>query len=81
MTGKPEPTVKWFREGKELTEKPDFEISYRDGRVSLSIPEAFPEDQGQFKCTAKNIAGQATSTAELFVRGKNTHCPFFFFPF
>jgi len=72
ITGKPEPSIKWYREGKELTDKADFEISYQDGRVSLSIPEAFPEDQGQFKCTARNIGGQATSSAELIVRGAQT---------
>ena len=68
--GKPEPVVRWFREGKQLTDQADFEIAYRDGRVSLSIPEAFSEDSGQFMCTAENEAGLASSTAELLVRGK-----------
>ncbi|VDI56857.1 titin [Mytilus galloprovincialis] len=68
VSGKPEPSIKWYREGKELTDKADFEISYNDGRVSLNIPEAFPEDQGQFKCTARNMAGQASSSAELIVK-------------
>ena len=35
----------------------------------MTIPEVFSEDAGQFMATAKNIAGQASSTAELIVRG------------
>ncbi|GFS02464.1 titin, partial [Elysia marginata] len=68
VTGKPEPVVRWFREGKQLTDQADFEIAYREGRVSLSIPEAYSEDSGQFMCTAENEAGLASSTAELLVR-------------
>ena len=67
--GKPEPTIKWFREGKELTDQADFEIAYRGGRVSMTIPEAFEEDQGQYTCSAENKGGLASSTAELIVRG------------
>lgn len=67
--GKPEPTIRWFREGKELTDQPDFEISYSNGRVSMTIPEVFDEDGGQYTCSAENIGGIASSTAELIVRG------------
>ena len=78
LSGKPEPVVRWFREGKQLTDKADFEIAYREGRVSLSIPEAFAEDSGQFMCTAENEAGLASSTAELLVRGKRLKLAFDF---
>ncbi|ESO99782.1 hypothetical protein LOTGIDRAFT_141571, partial [Lottia gigantea] len=69
--GKPEPSIRWFREGKELTDQADFEITYRQGRVTLTIPEVFEEDEGHFTATAENIAGSASSTAELIVRGEN----------
>jgi hypothetical protein len=39
ITGKPEPSIKWYREGKELTDKADFEISYQDG-APLTISSA-----------------------------------------
>ncbi|XP_046554795.1 uncharacterized protein LOC124264120 [Haliotis rubra] len=68
VTGKPEPSIKWYREGREITQQADFEISYRQGRVTLIIPETTQEDAGQFRCTAENIAGQSSSTAELIVR-------------
>lgn len=68
--GKPEPSIKWFRENRELTDQADFEISYKDGRVSLTIPEVFEEDAGKFTCTAKNVAGSASSSAELVIKGR-----------
>lgn len=70
LTGKPEPSIKWFRENRELTDQADFEISYKDGRVSLTIPEVFEEDAGKFTCTAKNAAGTASSSAELVIKGQ-----------
>ena len=70
FAGKPEPTIKWYKEGKNITDTPDFEISYREGRVKLMIPETFPEDAGKYTCTASNVGGTASSTAELIVRGK-----------
>ena len=58
-----------FREGRPLTAGADFEISYRDGRVRLSIPEVFAEDAGRYLCSAENKAGRSQSSAELVVRG------------
>ena len=75
VTGKPEPTIKWYKEGKNITDTPDFEISYRESRVRLMIPQTFPEDAGKYTCTASNVGGTASSTAELIVRGMN--CLFF----
>lgn len=36
---------------------------------SLKISEAFPEDEGEYKCIASNSVGQVTSTANLVVQG------------
>ena len=58
-----------YREGRPLTAGADFEISYRDGRVRLSIPEVFAEDAGRYLCSAENKAGRSQSSAELVVRG------------
>jgi len=72
VRGKPEPTIRWYREGRPLTAGADFEISYRDGRVRLSIPEVFPEDGGRYVCSAENKAGRSQSSAELIVKGMLT---------
>ena len=69
IRGRPEPTIRWFREGRPLSAGADFEISYRDGRVRLSIPEVFPEDAGRYLCSAENKGGRSQSSAELVVKG------------
>ena len=73
VRGKPEPTIRWFREGRPLTGGADFEISYREGRVRLSIPEVFPEDAGRYLCSAENKGGRSQSSAELVVKGLQQH--------
>lgn len=37
---------------------------------TLRISEAFPEDEGVYKCIAKNPAGDVTTSANLRVLGK-----------
>jgi hypothetical protein len=69
VTGKPEPTVKWFKEGKEITDSADFQLSYKNNRVSLTIPEVFEEDAGRYVCKAENKGGSQQSSAELIVKG------------
>ena len=70
VSGKPEPTIRWFKEGKDIADGPDFEISYKESRVSMMIPETFEEDTGKYTCKATNEAGSASSSAELIVRGE-----------
>ena len=68
--GKPEPTIKWFKEGKEVSSSADFQISFKDKRVALTIPEVFEEDGGKYVCSATNDGGKADSSAELIIKGK-----------
>lgn len=43
----------------------------KDGDLcTLRISEAFPEDEGVYKCIAKNPAGDVTTSANLRVLGK-----------
>jgi len=37
---------------------------------TLRISEAFPEDEGVYKCIAKNPAGEVTTSANLRVLGE-----------
>ena len=67
--GRPEPVIRWYGKGKELTDQADFEISYSGGRVSLTIPEACGNHFGQYSCLAENFTGTASSNAQLIVKG------------
>lgn len=40
---------------------------------TLRISEAFPEDEGVYKCIAKNPAGDVTTSANLRVLGEHHH--------
>lgn len=68
--GKLEFFIKWFRENRELIDQVDFEIFYKDGRVSLIILEVFEEDVGKFICIVKNVVGFVSSLVEFVIKGR-----------
>ncbi|XP_056134006.1 palladin [Lampris incognitus] len=67
--------VRWYRQGEEILDSPDFRILQKKPRsaaepeeiCTLVIAEAFPEDGGLFCCTATNVYGSVNSTARLAV--------------
>ncbi|NXN07408.1 PALLD protein, partial [Indicator maculatus] len=58
VRGSPPIHVKWFRQGVEIQDSPDFRILQK---------KTFPEDSGLFTCTATNEHGSVTSSAQLIV--------------
>ncbi|XP_030229297.1 palladin isoform X3 [Gadus morhua] len=67
--------VSWYRSGEEILDSPDFRILQKKPRsaaepeeiCTLVIAEAFPEDGGRFCCSATNLFGNVSSTAQLTV--------------
>ncbi|XP_058165589.1 palladin isoform X4 [Dasypus novemcinctus] len=80
VRGAPPLQVKWFRQGGEIQDSPDFRILQKKPRstaepeeiCTLVIAETFPEDAGIFTCSARNDYGSVTSTAQLIVTSANT---------
>lgn len=80
VRGAPPLQVKWFRQGSEIQDSPDFRILQKKPRstaepeeiCTLVIAETFPEDAGVFTCSARNDYGSVTSTAQLVVTSANT---------
>ncbi|NXX47591.1 PALLD protein, partial [Tricholaema leucomelas] len=69
VRGPPPIHVKWFRQGVEIQDSPDFRILQK---------KTFPEDSGLFTCTAANEHGSVTSSAQLSVcSGMNILFDFF----
>uniref|UniRef100_A0A6I8PQI0 Palladin n=1 Tax=Ornithorhynchus anatinus TaxID=9258 RepID=A0A6I8PQI0_ORNAN len=70
VRGTPPLQVKWFRQGSEIQDSPDFRILQKSKSeiCTLVIAETFPEDAGTFACSARNEFGSVTSTAQLVVR-------------
>uniref|UniRef100_UPI0037E7F78E palladin isoform X1 n=1 Tax=Semicossyphus pulcher TaxID=241346 RepID=UPI0037E7F78E len=75
VRGSPPLQVRWYRQGEEILDSPDFRILQKKPRsaaepeeiCTLVIAEAFPEDGGLFCCTASNPYGSLNSTAQLTV--------------
>ncbi|KAF1601847.1 Palladin, partial [Eudyptes chrysolophus] len=72
VAGNPVPDVRWFCEGKELQNTPDIQIRSGSGGLhSLIIAEAFEDDTGRYTCLASNSIGSDSTSAEIFIEGKN----------
>ena len=67
IEGRPEPVVRWYREGCIIEHSPDYHISQMDKDFTLVIAEVFPEDSGIFKCVATNAEGTTTTESRLEV--------------
>lgn len=63
-------SCRWYCERKELKNSSDIQIAYDGNHCSLIISEAFVEDTGRYTCLASNINGSDTTSAELYIEGK-----------
>ena len=72
--GRPSPRIRWFHNGQEVLKSEDFDIiiDYNRGVSVLIIVEVFPEDEGEYTCTASNRLGGTITTCRLTVVGKIT---------
>lgn len=71
--GVPQPTIHWFKEGKELLPTEEFIIeSPEEGVSELTITQVYPDDAGEIVCEAHNELGVATTTSYIHLPGKHT---------
>lgn len=70
VVGNPMPEVRWYVDGTEIRDEPEYEIMYDDGVAILILLEVIPEDEGEYVCMAINEIGEATCKANLYVEGK-----------
>ena len=76
ISGLPSPEISWRHNNKPI-QQPNhhhagqFEIKYdpQSQWASLTVKEAFPKVSGRYTCRARNIAGEATTTAVVCVKG------------
>lgn len=74
VLGSPEPDIEWFRNGfplQQQSEDPQKYLSSWDpmGIASLEIRNLVRADTGEYMCVARNQHGQASTSADLRVRG------------
>lgn len=70
MEGDPVPDIEWSVDGDKIKKGGRFDFLTRGDLVTLKISETSAEDEGEYKCTATNENGTATTSAELIVNGK-----------
>lgn len=74
-SGKPKPTVKWFKDEEEIiiTTEQSYEIIEFEDSYTLIIKSSKPKDTGNYHAQIVNEAGQiSTNKAQLIVQ-----CNFF----
>ncbi|KAG8335958.1 myosin light chain kinase activity protein [Homalodisca vitripennis] len=68
LSGKPVPTVKWYKGARELS-KYDYTMTHSDGVVTLEIIDCKPEDSGKYRCVATNVHGTDETSCVVIVEG------------
>ncbi|XP_050974245.1 LOW QUALITY PROTEIN: coiled-coil domain-containing protein 141 [Labeo rohita] len=68
VTGFPEPTLTWFKNGHTLANDEHIELSHKEAKHALFIHSSALRDSGQYVVTASNTAGTVTSSSILQVK-------------
>lgn len=68
IEGKPTPTARWMRGENIVKPSRYFQMTRQGEHYQLVISEAFPEDEGTYKCVAENKLGSIQTSAQLKVR-------------
>jgi hypothetical protein len=73
ILGKPSPSVKWYREGKEIEpmSADDITITFESssGTATLIIRQVSPKDSAKYTCVARNALGSCSTSASINVQG------------
>ncbi|XP_074865698.1 pro-neuregulin-2, membrane-bound isoform [Carettochelys insculpta] len=72
--GNPQPSYKWYKDGKELKKSKDIRIKYGNGKKisRLQFNKVKLEDAGEYSCEAENVLGKDTAKGSLNVRSVTT---------
>lgn len=63
--GKPMPTARWLKNGRELTVGGRFRTESTDGVFRLVVSDISETDEGDYTCQATNAVGYVNSTSRL----------------
>lgn len=68
VIGHPKPSVKWLKQGEEITQSEEFQIeNLDDGTSILIINDVYPDDTGEIKFEAYNAVGVAQTITNFEV--------------
>ncbi|CAJ0587388.1 unnamed protein product, partial [Mesorhabditis spiculigera] len=66
--GRPKPTARWLRNGRELPESTRYRFEAHDGTYRFTIKEVWDIDAGEYTCEVANVFGTDQATAKLTVQ-------------
>ena len=72
--GKPWPTIRWLKDGRELS-KSEYNTTAKDGVITLDIIACKLEDAGKYTCIASNHLGSTETTCSVIVEAKRAVSP------
>ena len=70
VIGDPHPDIRWYRENEPLLEGGRYKFEEDGDLQVLVISDVSVSDEGLYKCVARNSAGKAHCSADLFVSRK-----------
>ena len=74
FTGIPAPQIRWEKDNHVVTLGEGRRIIKTSGRSQLEINNLTLSDAGVYTCLVSNVAGMATRSVRLEVRGEGVHC-------
>ncbi|KAL4216906.1 myosin light chain kinase [Mactra antiquata] len=69
VTGKPRPSLKWFKDNEELGSSQDIRMEFKEGKGRLIMDNLDLVEGSKFTCVAKNIAGEDETVANVNISG------------
>lgn len=69
VTGFPEPTLTWFKEGQQLSADGHLQVLHKETKHSVFIPKVREVDAGLYVARAQNPSGTVSSSVILHVTG------------
>lgn len=72
ITGNPIPHVEWFRDSEKVKETKRIKLKADEETFSLNFKETELDDEGDYKCVARNEFGSVSTQAELLVNEATT---------
>lgn len=72
VQGDPEPQVTWLKNERIVSSSDVVDLRYKNGVASLTIAEVFPEDEGEYVCTATNSIGTISTSCKLTINREFT---------
>lgn len=67
VSGKPQPTVEWYKDNKKIIEDKRIHIKTDGENSTLIIKPSHYNDKGVYKCVATNESGSVTVTSDVVV--------------